>query len=215
VTQPAEVPAEEPAQEAVPEHASAAGHGRVTSPPPDAVVPAPHPEAPAPGARIGSHYSRCFGCGDDHRTGLHMRVVAGEGLTIHADFTVTGDHQGAPGLAHGGLLSCAFDEALGSLVWLLRRPAVTGRLETDFVRPVPVGSQLYITAECVGVSGRKIYTRALGRLGARDGPVAVRARGLFVEVDIAHFRSHGRVDAGGQDTGARAATTARQFEVNP
>ena len=53
-------------------------------------------------------------------------------MTINAKFTVTEMHQGAPGLAHGGLLSCAFDEALGKLMWLVRQPAVTGKLETLF-----------------------------------------------------------------------------------
>ena len=196
--------------------AAPASAGRATTPPADAVVPPPHPGAPPPGTEIGSHYSRCFGCGDDHRTGLHMRVRAGQGLTIHADVTVSPDHQGAPGLAHGGLLACAFDEALGSLVWLLRRPVVTGRLETDFVRPVPVGSALHITAECVGVSGRKIYTRALGRLGDGDGPLAMRARALFVQVDPGHFRAHGRPeDVAGAGTDADVEAARRSVEVNP
>ncbi|MEY3098759.1 MAG: hypothetical protein RIS32_550, partial [Actinomycetota bacterium] len=61
-------------------------------------------------------------------------------MSITAQFTVTDLHQGAPGLAHGGLLSCAFDEALGKLMWLVREPAVTGKLETSFLAPVPVGS---------------------------------------------------------------------------
>src|SRR4030095_2189962 len=95
------------------------------------------PEAPAPGEPISSHYNRCFGCGDDHPTGLHMHVTAGEGLTISAMFTVTEDHQGAPGLAHGGLLTAAFDEALGSLAWLLRKPMVTVQLGTEVPRAVP------------------------------------------------------------------------------
>ena len=131
-----------------------------TEPPPGATAPPRHPQAPAPGERILSHYRQCFGCGVDHPTGLHMLVTAGDGLTATAQFTVTEHHQGAPGLAHGGLLAAAFDEALGSLNWLLRRPAVTARLETDFIRPVPVDSVLHIEARVVAVVGRKIYTGA-------------------------------------------------------
>jgi hypothetical protein len=51
------------------------------------------------------------------------------------------------------LLTAAIDEILGSLNWLLAGPAVTGRLECDFRRPVPVGSRLHIDAEVVGVDG--------------------------------------------------------------
>jgi acyl-coenzyme A thioesterase PaaI-like protein len=162
-----------------------------TTPPSDAVVPVRAAKAPAVGAPIPSHYRWCFGCGTEHPTGLHMRITAGEGLTVTGEFTVSEHHQGAPGLAHGGLLSAAIDEILGSLNWLLDGPAVTGRLECDFRRPVPVGSVLHILAEVVGVKGRKVYTRAVGRLDAADGPVAITAAALFVQVPLQHFVANG------------------------
>jgi acyl-CoA thioesterase FadM len=70
-------------------------------------------------------------------------------------------------------------------------PAVTARLETDFRRPVPVGTMLAIEARILAVDGRKVYTAAVGRLGP-DGPVAVAASGLFLQVELEHFRVHGR-----------------------
>lgn len=165
--------------------------GPGTAPGPDARVPARHPSAAAPGTEIASHYRKCFGCGADHPSGLHVRVIAGEDLTLTATFEVGTWHQGAPGLAHGGLLTAALDETLGALNWLLVAPAVTARLEVEFVRPVPVGSELILDARIVGVAGRKVYTAAVGRFGAQ-GPVAVRASALFVQVRPGHFRVHGR-----------------------
>lgn len=162
-----------------------------TSPPPDAAVPLRAPNAPDPGTEIPSHYRWCLGCGTDHPTGLHLRLVAREGLAVTGDFLVTEHHQGAPGLAHGGLLMAAVDETLGALNWLLAEPAVTGRLECDFRRPVPVGSVLHIDAEVVGVKGRKVFTRATGRLDQADGPLAVTAAALFVQVPIEHFIHNG------------------------
>ena len=132
-----------------------------TTPPPDSVMPARHPKAPVIGSQIPSHFGYCFGCGELHKTGLHLIAFAGQGLDLTGKFTVTENHQGAPGLAHGGLLSLAFDEALGKLMWLIRTPAVTGRLETDFLLPVPMGRTLYINARITGQSGRKIYTLSL------------------------------------------------------
>jgi acyl-coenzyme A thioesterase PaaI-like protein len=164
-----------------------------TWPPVPTDLPPRHPDAPAPGTDLGPHYAKCFGCGDQQPGGLHLRTTAADGLAILATFDVTEAHQGAPGLAHGGLLACAFDEALGSTVGnLLRRPAVTGKLETDFLKPVPVGSTLHIRSTLDGVAGRKVYVSASGRLDAPDGPVAVRSRGLFVLVDFSHFTTHGR-----------------------
>lgn len=187
-----------------------------TTPPADAVLPERNPNAPAPGETIPTHYSRCYVCGDEHDAGLRLRVVAGEGLTLTGTFTVTEHHQGAPGLAHGGLLTAAFDDALGSLNWLLTAPAVTGRLEVDFRRPVPVGSTLHIAAQVVGVKGRKVFSRAVGRLDAPDGPVALTASALFIQVPVEHFTTHGRAEDVAAARSDRAVRrSVENLEVNP
>ncbi|WP_419998481.1 PaaI family thioesterase [Streptomyces boninensis] len=175
-----------------------------------------HPDAPAPGELLGPHYDECFGCGGGQEHGLHLAARAGEGVSVTAEFTVKKAHQGAPGLAHGGVLASALDETLGSLNWLLRVIAVTGRLETDFVRPVPVDTKLHLDARVTGRQGRKIYSTATGRLGGPDGEIAVKADALFIEVKVDHFIEHGR------DEEIKAAMDdpdqvrrARAFEVNP
>ncbi|MET9906045.1 PaaI family thioesterase [Streptomyces sp. NPDC006476] len=192
------------------------GTSAALRPPADAVKPVRHPDAPAPGELLGAHYEQCFGCGGGQAHGLHLQARAGDGVSITAEFTVQPAHQGAPGLAHGGVLATALDETLGSLNWLLRTIAVTGRLETDFVRPVPVGTTLYLTAEVTAVAGRKIYSAATGRLDGPDGPVAVRADALFIEVEVGHFIDNGRpeeIQAAMNDPDQ--VRRARAFEVNP
>jgi acyl-coenzyme A thioesterase PaaI-like protein len=158
-----------------------------TTPPEGAIIPDRHPKAPEIGTKIPSHFGHCFGCGELHPTGLHLVAHAGAGADLTAEFTVTENHQGAPGLAHGGLLSLAFDEALGKLMWLIRAPAVTARLETDFLKPVPMGTTLHITARITGQINRKVYTAAEGRLGGANGEIAVKAAALFVVVPMSHF----------------------------
>jgi acyl-coenzyme A thioesterase PaaI-like protein len=185
--------------------------GLSITPPEGVEVPPRHPQAPAPGALLGSHNQDCFGCGASHPTGLHLTAYAGEGMTINAKFTVGEHHQGAPGLAHGGLLSCAFDEALGKLMWLVRAPAVTGRLETSFLMPVQVGKTLYITAEIVGQEGRKIYCHAQGRIGGEDGPIAVEAAAIFITVPVEHF-----IDNAPESFRATLfGSAAPELEINP
>ena len=158
-----------------------------TTPPEGALIPERHLKAPPIGSQIPSHFGHCFGCGELHPTGLHLVAHAGEGANLTAELTVTENHQGAPGLAHGGLLSLAFDEALGKLMWLLRAPAVTARLETDFIRPVPMGTTLHISARITGQVNRKVYCEAEGRLNSPDGDIAVKAAALFVIVPMNHF----------------------------
>lgn len=201
---------------------------RPSEPPPHALPPTRHPDAPAPGTLLASHYRQCFGCGPDHPTGLHLSLRAGYGCTIDADLVVTEHHQGAPGLAHGGLLAAAFDEALGAVTWLLRTPVVTVHLETDYLAPVPVGATVHLRAECYAVAGRKVYSRATGSLsqGARSAAnetavaasdrVAVQANAVFVSVPLEHFRTHGRskdIDAFIANSDQREVLHA--FEVNP
>ena len=170
--------------------------------PSDATLPQRHPQAPAVGARISSHYKQCFGCGTEHETGLHMVVTAGQGVTTTAVFEVTAHHQGAPGIAHGGLLALAFDEALGATNQLIRASAVTAHLDVQYRAPVPVGAHVHISAQIDAVQRRKIWASAVGRLGSPEGPVVVDAASLFVQVPVSHFLKYGRaqdVAAASQD----------------
>jgi hypothetical protein len=81
---------------------------------------------------------------------------------------------------------------------------------------VPVDTVLHLDARATARHGRKIYCTATGRIGGPDGPVAVRADAVFIEVKVEHFVDHGR------DEEIQAAMSdpdqvrrARAFEVNP
>ncbi|WP_185444843.1 PaaI family thioesterase [Kribbella qitaiheensis] len=165
-----------------------------------------HPDAPESGTVLPSHYENCVACGPAHPTGLRLVTTAGPGVSVTAEFTVTKEHQGAPGLAHGGVLATALDETLGGLSWLLRRPMVTGRLETDYIRPVPVGAVLLLRALCLGFDGRRMYANATARLGDADGSIALRANAVFVVVPPEHFVEHGT---------DMTAENVHDYEVNP
>lgn len=178
--------------------------------PSSASLPERAPRAPQPGDQIPSHFKSCFGCGQEHDTGLHMLMFAGSDLSVSGTFTVTKHHQGAPGLAHGGLLSAALDEVLGSLNWLLGDPAVTGRLECEYRIPVPVGSILHINAEILGKERRKIYAEATARLNSVDGPIAVVANAIFIQVSVEHFLKNGD-----RSVVEESISAASDFEVNP
>lgn len=165
--------------------------GDKTRAPADALLPEPIAGAPAPGDRVPSHYLWCFGCGADHPGGLHMKVTAGHDLTMHCELDVSDYHQGAPGLAHGGIMTTAMDEAMGVLNRFLGKPAVTVHLAVDFRQPVPVGTRLFITTRIAGVRGRKVFTEGSAHIAAADGPIAISARALFLQVPLEHFLTHG------------------------
>jgi acyl-coenzyme A thioesterase PaaI-like protein len=169
--------------------------------PEDATIPARHPKAPDVGERTPPHNPACRGCADVPG-GLRIESWVdddrgeggepGHGVAVRSRMAVTDDMQGGPGLIHGGFLTAAFDECLGSVPALVTRACVTARLETDFRRPIPVGSTLWLRARLDGVVGRKYFVSAEARIDAEDGPLAGTARALFVQVGVEHFLRHSR-----------------------
>ncbi len=112
-------------------------------------------------------------------------------MSITAEFTVQPAHQGAPGLAHGGVLATRLDETLGSLNWHPRRTLIaTGRLETDFRGPCR--RRCCTWAEVTAVAGRKDTPPPPDGSAAPTGPWPSRADTLFIEVKIDRFVDHGR-----------------------
>ncbi|NLU82121.1 PaaI family thioesterase [Rhodococcus sp. HNM0569] len=159
---------------------------------PDDLEPAVRGENfPQVGQPLPQHWAKCFGCGDDQPAGMRMSFVAGEGAEVTGRLYVDKKYQGGPGVIHGGILSTAFDEAQGMACLSLGSGVVTGHLEIDFARPIPLGSVLEIHAQIDGTLRRKVYTSADARIV--EGPdadpdvVVGTSRALFVKIDAAHF----------------------------
>ena len=107
-----------------------------------------------------------------------------DGERVRGSVTLDRRHEGAPGYAHGGAVSTILDDALGMLLFVLRRPAVTARLEIDFRRPAYLGRAFDVEAWVDRVDGRKLWMLA----ELRDGDELVAAaRSLFLEVEAEHF----------------------------
>jgi acyl-coenzyme A thioesterase PaaI-like protein len=137
-------------------------------------------------------------------------------MSMTSTLSVGDYHQGAPGLAHGGVIATAMDEAMGVLNRLLAVPVVTVHLEIDYRRPVPVGTTLHIRTEIAGQVGRKVYTKGTAHLDSLDGPVAVQAAALFLQVPLQHFIDHGSPEHIAMAISERAGGDADwQQEVNP
>jgi acyl-CoA thioesterase FadM len=100
----------------------------------------------------------------------------------------------------------ALDEVLGGLGWLLQTPMVTGRLQVEYLRPVPVDTDLHLESQVVAVEGRRIFCHATMReAGDAQQPDLARAFAVFVAVPLEHFRTHAPAVPGGE----------RSWEVNP
>ena len=138
-------------------------------------------------ARIPPHHDpACWGCGDN-ALGIRLPQPATEGLEeFEAYFHFDERHQGGPGLAHGGMVSAALDEACGLLATWYRFPAVTARIFVRYRRPVPINTELLARAELESGHGRRMHVRGT----ITDGDeVLAEARGAFLHVPLEHFLS--------------------------
>jgi acyl-coenzyme A thioesterase PaaI-like protein len=129
------------------------------------------------------HHPNCMGCGPENEAGVGLRMRR-DGERLRGDVTLDRRHEGAPGYAHGGAVSTILDDALGMLLFVLRRPAVTARMEVDFRRPAYLGRRFEVETWVDRVDGRKLWLA--GALREEGEPVA-EAKALFIEVDPEHF----------------------------
>src|SRR5947209_8426968 len=112
-------------------------------------------------------YQRCFVCGQHNPFGLHL-VFRQEEDSIVADFQPREEHQGFPGVIHGGIVAALLDETLGRTSLLGENPewTMTGRLEIRYRRAVPYGPLLRIRASLT--NQRRKILQASGVLTPAD-----------------------------------------------
>jgi acyl-coenzyme A thioesterase PaaI-like protein len=151
---------------------------------PSATTPDGWPTAPADGERLPPHMPDCMGCGPQAIAGYHLEVRR-DGDEVVATFSFDSTHAGGPGLAHGGAVSAVCDDLLGHVLSLHGVPAVTRRLEIDYLAPVLLHEPHELRARLDGREGRKLWISGEA-LGA-DGRERFRAKALFVQVGFEHF----------------------------
>jgi acyl-coenzyme A thioesterase PaaI-like protein len=93
-------------------------------------------------------------------------------------------HQGGPGLAHGGVVGAALDEACGLLATWHRFPTVTARISIRYRRPVPINRAVLLRSRITAERGRRIEVAA--ELVDGDELLA-DASGTFLHVPLEHF----------------------------
>ena len=132
-----------------------------------------------------------------------MALPEAEGADTYAsEVTFAAHHQGGPGIAHGGIVGAALDEACGLLATWHRFPTVTARIAIRYRRPAPINRTLQITARVTADRGRRI--EIAGAL--RDGDeLLAEADGAFLHVPLEHFLATPEGRAAGESWARRLA----------
>ena len=128
-------------------------------------------------------YQRCFVCGQRNPFGLKL-VFRLEGNTIVADFQPRAEHQGFPGIIHGGIVAAILDETLGRTSILAARPewTMTGRLEIRYRRSVPYGPMLHVRAALESQRLHMIQASGIITLADDEQTILAEARGTFLSL---------------------------------
>jgi len=128
----------------------------------------------------------CFGCGDANSAGMHLPFTRDEaGRKVTGSFRLSDRYQGAPGIAHGGIVALVLDEALSKVSKFCGASAVTAELNVEYLRPVRIGEELFVQAVNDRVDGQQLYHS--GEIRDSMGRLLARAKGRFVAVNPERF----------------------------
>lgn len=129
-----------------------------------------------------SHHDLCFGCGLANVFGLHLEAEpAGDG-GVAGRFFVKQDHQGPPGVAHGGVIAAALDEAMALALHEAGVHAVTVRLDVSLQAPAPIGEFVRVAARIDERGEGLVKLSAAAYSDSEGGDALAAARGEFAVV---------------------------------
>lgn len=131
----------------------------------------------------------CFVCGRYNPIGLHLQFYTADDGSVHAEYTPRREHQGYPGVMHGGLIAAMLDEIIGRTAIVRNFWCMTAKLEVRFKKPVPIDAPLRLKGEIVRQDTRVLEGR--GEIRLADGTLAVEAFGTYVRLpdeQIAQFQ---------------------------
>ena len=133
-------------------------------------------------------YQRCFACGQQNPSGLKMLFHL-DGQTVVSDFQPREEHQGFPGVIHGGIIATVRDEALNRTSMLTDHPTwtLTGRLEVRYRRYVPYGPLLRVRASLGVKRGRMVQASGKLTLATDESIVFAEAHGSFMALSQAQL----------------------------
>jgi len=144
----------------------------------------PVPESESPSELPIQHLPWCFGCGSENEHGLGVQPSY-EGDKVIGELEFAKRFQGGPGVVHGGAAAAFFDDLMGFVMIAHQQPAVTAKLEINYLRPIPLGMTLRAEAWLADRQGRKLWAEAIGF--DSTGTRYIEALALFVPIRADHF----------------------------
>ncbi len=130
--------------------------------------------------------NHCFGCGLENPSGLRLRFFTAEDGSIVCPLRLARRFAGPPGHAHGGIIATLLDEAMSKANRARSVTAMTRQMSVEYLRPVPLGARLTLTARHLSAHGRSHHCEA--QLTDAAGQVLATATALFIAINPERFR---------------------------
>ncbi len=130
--------------------------------------------------------NHCFGCGLENPSGLRLKFFLADDGAIVCHTRLARRFSGPPDHAHGGIIATLLDEAMSKANRARGVVAMTRHMEVHYLRPVPLGAPLTLTAHHVSAHGRAHHCEA--RIADASGHILATAKALFVAVDPGFLR---------------------------
>ena len=122
-------------------------------------------------------YNPVTGSGSPLAPPVHAELDAG---TVVGRCTLGLAYEGPPSYAHGGVSAMLLDQLLGYAASAAGRPGMTVALDMRYRAPVPLQTELRITAAVSEVSERRVTVLGTITTAAEPGVTLVEATGTFV-----------------------------------
>ena len=124
----------------------------------------------------------CFVCGPDNPEGMQLKFILDEARqTFVCHFRLGKRYTGPPGHAHGGIIACILDDAMGKVNKLRHVIALTREMTVEYLKPVPLLKPLRVEGREVKVEGRTHINAA--EILNENGEVLARSKGIFIAID--------------------------------
>ncbi|MGB9147949.1 MAG: PaaI family thioesterase [Acidobacteriaceae bacterium] len=129
--------------------------------------------------------NHCFGCGLSNPSGLRLKFFTDADGAIVCHPRLARRFTGPPGHAHGGIIATLLDEAMSKANRARGIVAMTRQLDVQYLRPVPLGAPLTLTARHLEAHGRRHHCEA--HLADASGQTLATATAVFVAIDPTRF----------------------------
>ncbi|MFA5089994.1 MAG: PaaI family thioesterase [Candidatus Omnitrophota bacterium] len=136
-----------------------------------------------------THVKNCFGCSPDNPSGLKVRFKIKDKLLV-GEFDSNHNHEGPPGIIHGGVIAAIIDESFATFaVSLLKIDARTVRAEIVFRNPAYIRDKLHIETSLKEEKSQLVILRVRVY---RDNTVIAEAVGSLFKAKTQQTRKRGK-----------------------